>query len=76
MERKKKSDENDDVENVYRKIVSEVENRPIPREYDLTDFCYNKVNEDTSETLLLLIAKLVSGGEVNKKSLSLAQCIQ
>ena len=44
MERKKKSDENDDVENVYRKIVSEVENRPIPREYDLTDFCYNKVN--------------------------------
>ena len=40
------------------------------------DFCFNKIVEDTSQTLLKFISKLVSKGTITKKSLISPQCIQ
>ena len=76
MVRKSMDDDNEDVDNVHRKFVSEEENIDIPRNNELSDFCFDNIKKHTSNTLLALISKLVSGGKTSKKSLTLSQCIQ
>lgn len=71
------SNDNDDVTRVVKKVVAEVRNIPLPKEYDLSSFRHGQVIQDTSPTLLKLISSLVSKeGEVTKPALTLAQCIQ
>ena len=70
------SSEDDAMDTVIRRVKAEVRNIPQPRDYDLSDFRFEKAVQDTSETLLKLISELESDGEVSKKSLTLAQCIQ
>ncbi len=69
-------DDNDEMDVLNRGIRSEVSSIPIQRGYVLSDFKHEKTIENTSYTLLTLICKLVSGGKITKKSLTLAQCIQ
>ena len=76
MARKSMEEDSEDVDDVVRRIRSEVSSIPLSRDYDLSDFCYDKAVKDTSETLLKLISMLVSKGTIDKKSLTLAQCIQ
>lgn len=57
-------------------IISEARATPQRNHYDLGDFTASKVKQHTSTTLLRLISKLVSGGEITKVSISLAQAIQ
>ena len=66
----------EDIDNVVRRIKTEVSSMPISSDYDLSDFRFNKVVEDISKTLLKFISILVSKGTITKKSLTLAQCIQ
>ena len=46
------------------------------KSYDISDFTYDQAEQHTSATLLRFISKLISKGEVTKKSLSLSQSIQ
>lgn len=69
-------DDDDEVDNLIRKIKSEVASIPKPKDYDLSDFSYRKIIKDTSTTLLCFVSKLVSGGAMTKASLSLTQSIQ
>ena len=56
---------------------AEVQNIPLPREYDLGSFKHERVIQDTSPTLLRLVSSLVSREEtVTKPALTIAQCIQ
>ena len=73
---RKSTRDSEDIDDIVRRIRSEVSSKPISRDYDLSDFCFDKAVEDTSKTLLALISKLVSDGKTNKKALTLAQCIQ
>lgn len=71
------NDDDDDVNKVVRKVRAEVQNIPLPREYDLGSFTHERVIQDTSPTLLRLVSSLVSREEtVTKPALTLAQCIQ
>ncbi|KAG1674268.1 hypothetical protein GQR58_015168 [Nymphon striatum] len=47
-----------------------------PGDYNLSYYVRHKVIENTSATLLKLVSSLVSGGDITKPSLTLAQCIQ
>ena len=76
MTRKTMEEDIEDIDNVVRRIKTEVSSMPISSDYDLSDFRFNKVVEDTSKTLLKFISILVSKGTITKKSLTLAQCIQ
>ena len=64
------------VEQLAEQIRLEVKSIPIQKNYDITSFTYASAIEGTSNTLLSLIARLVSDGAVTKVSLSLAQSIQ
>ncbi len=68
--------EDDIISDVVHQITSEVANIPCPKDYNLADFRQQRAIEDTSKSLLKLVSKLVSNGEITKKSLSLSQCIQ
>lgn len=70
------SDADDDVDRLVRRIKAEVRSIPLPRDYDLNIFQYEKVVQDTSATLLSLISSLVANGKVSKASLTLSQCVQ
>lgn len=70
------SREDDVVEELVRRVKSEVKDIPQPRDYDLSDFRFHKAVQDTSETLLQIVSALVSDGEITKPSLTLAQIIQ
>ena len=62
---------------LVRQITTEA--RAIPsnnKNYALGDFNYTRTKQQTSVTLLRLISKLISNGEVTKASLSLAQSVQ
>ena len=62
---------------LVRHITTEA--RAIPsnnKNYDLGDFTYTRTKQQTSITLLRLISKLISNGEVTKASLSLAQSVE
>ena len=63
---------------LVQKIVTEASKIPSNKDYDydLNEFSYTKVKEQTSATLLRFISKLVSNGEITKPSLSLSQSIQ
>ena len=62
---------------LVRKITTEAHGIPCNnRAYDLGDFTHDKTKQQTSATLLRLVSKLVSKGEVTKASLSLSQSIQ
>ena len=76
MTRKTMEEDIEDIDNVVRRIKTEISSIPISHDYDLSDFRFNKVVEDTSQTLLKFISMLVSKGTITKKSLTLAQCIQ
>ena len=59
------------------KCRGEVQNIPLPREYDFGSFRHERVIQYTSPTLLRLVSSLVSREEtVTKPALTLAQCIQ
>ena len=73
---KKTSNDDDELEKMVRKIGSEIRATPKPGNYNLSDFVRHKVIENTSATLLKLVSCLVSGGDITKQSLTLAQCIQ
>ena len=73
MARKSMAEVSDDVDDIVRRIKSEVASIPTPCGYDLSDFCFNKTVKDTSETLLTLISKLISGSAITKKEITLAQ---
>ena len=69
--------EDDEMEDtLVQKIVTEASKIPSNKDYDLNEFSYTKVKEQTSATLLRFIYKLVSNGEITKPSLSLSQSIQ
>ena len=69
--------EDDEMEDtLVQKIVTEFSKIPSNKDYDLNEFSYTKVKEQTSATLLRFISKLVSNGEITKPSLSLSQSIQ
>ena len=57
-------------------IITEAQAIPQKSHYDLGDFTASKVKQHTSTTLLRLISKLVSCGEIMKVSLSLSQAVQ
>ena len=62
---------------LVRKITTEAHSIPFnSKSYDIGDFTHAKTKQQTSATLLRFISKLVSNGEVTKKSLSLSQSIQ
>ena len=74
---KDKSVDEESISYVIRQVRSEA--RAVQHSnatYDLGDFTYNNTIQQTSATLLKLVAELVSNGEVTKKSLSLTQAIQ
>ena len=64
------------LEQLTEQIRQEVKSIPIQKNYDISSFTYASAVEGTSNTLLSLIARLVSDGAVTKTSLSLAQSIQ
>jgi len=66
----------EDVDRLVRKVKAEVRTIPLPRDYDLNIFRYDKTVQDTSIRLLTFISSLVSDGEISKASLILSQCIQ
>ena len=69
---KDKSVDEESISYVIRQVRSEA--RAVQHSnatYDLGDFTYNNTIQQTSATLLKLVAELVSNGEVTKKSLSL-----
>ena len=70
--------DNDEVTELAKKITAEVKANSLKsaKTYNLADFKLEKVKESANESLLCLISKLVSKGEVTKKSLSLTQSIQ
>ena len=69
--------DDDHVDAVVRKIKKEAKDLQYNNSaYDLNDFTYNKVIENTSATLLRIIAELVANGEINQRSLSLTQAVQ
>ncbi len=70
------TDHDDDITNIVSRITSEVTSIPMPRDYKLSDFHYEQTIKDTSVTLLQLISQLISDGQITKKVLTLAQCIQ
>ena len=72
----KSTDGDDELEELVRKIWSEVMATPRPGDYNLDAYTLQKVIESTSETLLKLVSSLVSGGAITKPSLTLSQCIQ
>ena len=76
MKRNNESHSSDLLDNVVNKIIKETKSLPKQEDYDLGMFTYNKTVENTSITLLGLVTKLVSGGKVNRHSLSLTQSIQ
>ena len=76
MTKKAMAEDSDDIDNFVRRISSEVSSIQTPRDYNLSDFSYDKTVTDTSETLLKFISKLISKGKITKKSITLAQCIQ
>ena len=55
--KKAASSEDDAMDTVIRRVKAEVRNIPQPRDYDLSDFRFEKVVQDTSETLLKLISE-------------------
>ena len=62
---------------LVRKIKTEVQSiLTSNKSYDISDFTHDKAKQHTSATLLRFISKLISNGEVTKKSLSLSQSIQ
>ena len=54
--RKHMCEEDDEIDELVRRIDSEVTSLPLPRNYDLSDFQFKKIVEDTSPTLLKFIA--------------------
>ena len=67
----------DKDDQLVRQITAEARAIPFHQNtYDLGDFTYDKAKQNTSATLLQLVSKLVSNGEVTKASLSLSQSIQ
>ena len=67
----------DHVDIVVRQIRIETKAMQYNKSsYDLSDFTYNKVVNNTSATLLRLIAELVANGELNHRSISLTQAVQ
>ena len=68
--------DDDEMENLVRKIRSEVLAKPRKVEYKLSDYVHDKVIESTSATLVRLVSSLAYGGAITKPSLTLAQCIQ
>ena len=70
-------DESINEDHVVRKIRMEAKAMQYNKSsYDLSDFTYNKVVNNTSATLLRLIAELVANGELNHRSISLTQAVQ
>ena len=67
--------DDDELEKLVRKIRSEVMAKPMNVDYKLSDYVHHKVIESTSATLLRLVSSLVSGGEITKPSLTLAQLV-
>ena len=76
MTRKSMAEDSGDIDEIVRRITSEVSSIPKPRDYDLSEFCFDKTIKGTSETLLTLISKLISRGDKTKKAITLSQCIQ
>ena len=74
---KDNSVDEDHVDAVVRLIRNEAKSMQYNNSaYDLSEFTYNKVVENTSATLLRVISELVANGKVNQKSLSLTQAVQ
>ena len=48
----------------------------LHKDYDLGDFTKERIIQQTSPTVLRLVSKLVSDGEISKPALSLSQSIQ
>ena len=71
-------DDQDDesVDNLVSKIKQESSVLPGISNYDLSQFTLDMTVDNTSPTLLDIVSKLVSGGVINKQSVSLAQSIQ
>jgi len=66
----------EDVVRLVKKVNAEVRAIPLPRDYDLNIFRYDKTVQDTRIRLLTFLSSLVSDGEISKASLILSQCIQ
>ena len=49
-------DVDEDVDHLVRRVKAEVKTIPLPRDYDLTSFWYEKMVQGTSETLLSFIS--------------------
>ena len=72
-----KADDSDYVDDLVRKIRTEARSMKYDSaNYDLSQFTRTSTIENTSPTLLKLVAELVSGGEVTKKAVCLSQAIQ
>lgn len=69
--------EDEEEDALVRQITSEAfSTLSNTRDYDLGSFTFAQTKQQTSPTLLRLISKLVSDGEVTKTSLSLSQSVQ
>jgi len=73
---KVQDDSDDNVEKLTKKILKEVKEIAKPKDYLLNQFMKEHSIQATSPTLLELICKLISSGEVTRPSLSIAQSIQ
>ena len=73
----RETDDNEDA--LVKKIKAEVKlinSDRLHKDYDLGDFTKERIMQQTSPTLLRLVSKLVSDGEISKPALSLSQSIQ
>ena len=75
-----KLEKDDDVNKVHvnavvEEVKSEVKVERL-RDYDLSEFTYERTVASCSPTLLHLISQLVSNGEISKEALSITQSIQ
>ena len=67
----------DSVDDLVRQIRTEARSMKYDSaHYDLIHFTRTNTIENTSPTLLELVAELVSGGEVTKKAVCLSQALQ
>ena len=66
----------DSVETVVRRVKAEALSLPRSNDYDLSQFTFETIVANTCPTLLALVSKLVSNGELNKSEVAISQCIQ
>ena len=76
VSQKNSSEEQYHIDWLVQKMRSEVKDIKCPLNYNLDKFTFTNTYDSTSQTLLNLVAQLVSNGKKDKVSLTLSSCIQ